>query len=178
MKQRGFTVIELLVVITVMAILLVLAVVNVRSTQIQARDEERHSDITNISTTFESFYTTTHNNRWKNTYPGTSDMSGEEVTKFLQNNLGQGSQHAPGVDTEGPASLVLAANTSQSPTGVSPAPTITTYVYQPLTSTNGLCSTYAAASACVKYNIFYKLEKATDECPAPSNICVVRSQRQ
>ena len=40
MKARGFTVVEILVVIIIMAILLTLAVVNVRSTQINARDAE------------------------------------------------------------------------------------------------------------------------------------------
>lgn len=178
MKQRGFTVIELLVVITVMAILLVLAVVNVRSTQLQARDDERHADTTNISTTLEAFYNTVHDGRWKNTYPGTTDMTSTYVRDYLKTNLGAGSQHAPGVNTTGPVSLVNATNTNQTTTGIAPQPTITTYVYQPLTAINGLCSIYAAEAGCVKFNIFYKLERPTDECPAPGNICVIRSKHQ
>jgi len=178
MKQRGFTVIELLVVIVVMAILLVLAVVNVRSTQVQARDDERHADTSNISTVLESFYSTTHGSQWRGTYPGTTDLSDTYVKQYLSNNLGQGSQHAPNVDTDDPSSITVATNATQTTNGVTPQPTISTYVYQPLTSTNTLCSAYAAAAGCTKYNIFYKLERPTDECPAPDNICVIRSKHQ
>lgn len=178
MKQRGFTVIELLVVIVVMAILLVLAVVNVRSTQVQARDDERHADISNISTVLESFYGTTHGGQWRGTYPGTTDLSDTYVKQYLSTNLGQGSQHAPGVSTDDPSSIIIATNTTQTTSGVTPQPTIATYVYQPLSPTNTLCTTYAAATGCAKYNIFYKLERPTDDCPAPDNICVIRSKHQ
>ncbi len=178
MKQRGFTVIELLVVIIIMAILLVLAVVNVRSTQVQARDAERHTDTENIATVLESFYNTTHNDQWRGTYPGTSDMAGPYVSEYLTSNLGQGSERAPGVGSEDPSSIVMATNNDQSLLGVRPIPTLTTYVYQPLDPTNILCPAYATSNGCIKFNIFYKLERPTDECPAPDNICVVRSKHQ
>ena len=178
MKQRGFTVTELLIVIVIMSILLILAVVNVRSTQVQARDNERHADVENISVVLDRFHKNTHNNRWRNTYPGTTNMMTPYITNYLRSNLGQGSQHAPGVDVNGPTSIVIATNNNQTTTGVRPLPTISTYVYQPLTPTNAVCTTYAATTPCIKYNLFYRLEKPTDDCPAPNNTCIARSQSQ
>lgn len=58
MVRRGFTIVELLIVIAIMGILLVLAVVNVRSTQITARDTERKGDVEAISLAMDNFYRT------------------------------------------------------------------------------------------------------------------------
>lgn len=57
-RQRGFTLIEILVVIVIMGILLLLSVVNLRSTQAQARDQERIADVANIARHFEGLYST------------------------------------------------------------------------------------------------------------------------
>lgn len=57
-RQRGFTLIEILVVIVIMGILLLLSVVNLRNTQAQARDQERISDVANIARHFEGLYST------------------------------------------------------------------------------------------------------------------------
>lgn len=177
MKQSGFTVIELTVVAVIMAILITLAVVNVRSTQTSARDTERHADTENIATALESFYTSTHGGAWTNTYPGYNDMvlTGT-IGNYLKTNTGDGSLRAPGLDLDYEWSVVVATNATQTTTGVSPAPTISTYVYQPLTASNARCATYQ--NRCTKFNIFYRLESPTDDCPAPQNICVVRSVRQ
>lgn len=177
MKQSGFTVIELTVVAVIMAILITLAVVNVRSTQTNARDTERHADTKNIATALESFYTSTHDGTWTNTYPGYSDMVRTgTIGTFLKTKTGDGSLQAPGLNVDYEWSVVVSTNTVQTTTGVLPSPTISTYVYQPLTANNTRCSTYQ--NGCTKFNIFYKLENPTDECPAPQNICMIRSVRQ
>lgn len=56
MKSRGFTIVELIVTITIMAILLTLGVVNLRSSQANARDAERKTDIESLATNLETFY--------------------------------------------------------------------------------------------------------------------------
>jgi prepilin-type N-terminal cleavage/methylation domain-containing protein len=181
MKQRGFTIVELLVVITVMAILLTLAVVNLSATQVQARDSERRMDVENIATALESFYNSFDGDQ-TNTYPSTvaALTASSAANKVLRENTGDGSLHAPGIDTNSAWSFVVATNSIQTTAGVLPAPTTATYVYQPLSqnaSAVSLC-TDSAGIGCTKFNIFYRLEKPTDECPAPSNICVLRSKRQ
>ena len=58
MKQYGFTVVELVITIAIMGILLTLAVVNVTSTQVNARDVERVSDVESIASHLETVYKT------------------------------------------------------------------------------------------------------------------------
>jgi len=58
MYRRGFSIIELLIVISIMGVLLTLAVVNMRGAQVNARDAERKNDIASIQAYLESFYNT------------------------------------------------------------------------------------------------------------------------
>lgn len=184
MNRRGFTVVELIIVITIMAILLILAVVNLRSSQVSARDDERRADTESIATTLETFYDTTYNGR-RGFYPGTTNLTGTSdtyVANFFSDHTTPAALHAPDVDINGPISIVAATNATQTTTGVTPQPTISTYVYQPLTADNRLCTNSNAAipldADCKKYNIFFKLENPSPDCPAPSNICMLRGKYQ
>lgn len=56
MTRRGFTIVELIITITIMGILLTLAVVNVNATQVSARDDQRKADVEAIANHLESFY--------------------------------------------------------------------------------------------------------------------------
>ena len=58
MKRRGFTIVELLIVITIMGTLLTLGVASLRASQISARDSERKTDIETIATQLENYYIT------------------------------------------------------------------------------------------------------------------------
>ena len=55
--NRGFTIIELVIVITIMAILLTLGVVNLRGSQANGRDAERKTDIETIAQHLETYFT-------------------------------------------------------------------------------------------------------------------------
>ena len=55
-RFRGFTVVELVVVMTIMAILLTLGFVSLNSSQVNARNTERKADIDAIATGLESRY--------------------------------------------------------------------------------------------------------------------------
>ena len=56
MLRRGFTVVEIIITITIMGILLTLAVVNLTASQVNGRDAERKGDIEALSTNLETFY--------------------------------------------------------------------------------------------------------------------------
>lgn len=175
MRSRGFTAVELLVVIIIMAILLMLAVVNVRSTQISARDNDRNVDVESIGLALESYYNADHSGYTK-TYPGTSDLvDGQDAMTYLKEHVHDNSLRAPGVNSGDPISLVRATN-NQGASGVTPAPTIKTYVYQPITNSGALCGSYQ--SPCRKFFIYYKLESATADCPASANVCTYMSKNQ
>lgn len=172
--MRGFSVVEILVVIIVMAILLTLAVVNVRSTQVNARDSERTVDVENIALTLERFHAANHSGGFSQTYPGTMDFSSAYVTKFINDNIHESSLRAPGVESDEPISLISATNNDTSPANVTPTLTLKTYIYQPLTANGDLCPTLD--SPCRRFNIYYRLERATSDCPAPTNICTYKSK--
>jgi len=56
MTRRGFTIVELIITITIMGILLTLAVVNVGSTQLKARDDKRVASVQAIGSYLDGFY--------------------------------------------------------------------------------------------------------------------------
>ncbi len=63
MNKKGFTLIELLVVIAIIGLLSTLAVVALGSAKVKARDSKRLSDLKQLQTALELFYTD------QNTYP-------------------------------------------------------------------------------------------------------------
>ncbi|HRJ06129.1 MAG TPA: type II secretion system protein [Candidatus Saccharibacteria bacterium] len=81
--NRGFTVVEILVTLVIMAILLTLGVVSMRSVQASARDQERQSDVETIARGLEQRYnrgnpvitaTTDPNEAKAGSYPGVNEM--------------------------------------------------------------------------------------------------------
>ncbi len=61
-KNKGFTLIELLVVIAIIGLLSTLAVVSLNNARIKARDARRQSDLKQIATAMELYYS--NNNRY------------------------------------------------------------------------------------------------------------------
>lgn len=157
--QRGFTLVELLIVIIVMSILLVLATVNLRSGQITARDQERKTDVENIARSLEATYTTYGSNGigvYPSLYLSDPARTEAEIKAVLQN-IDVKSLRAPGFTSTTTFSLTSATNTTETTTGVAPQPSITTYVYQPFQTDNvSLCTT--TLQQCRRFNLYYKLE--------------------
>lgn len=156
--RRGFTIVELLITITIMGILLVLGVVGISSTQVRARDDKRTADVQSIALHLESFYKTgSTGSTVLSRYP-TTDLatSAATMTSYLPD-IDTKSLTAPGAS--GPTSSFIAAtNAIQTVAGVAPQPTISQYVYQPILNTSLLCTGTTGTEDCRKFNIYYRLE--------------------
>lgn len=65
MKRKGFTLVELMIVITVIAILSTIAVVSFTRVQKQSRDTKRKGDVRSLATALQAYFTEV------NSYPAT-----------------------------------------------------------------------------------------------------------
>ncbi len=177
MKQsHGFTLTELLITMVALGILLTLGTVSLRGQMVNARDSQRASNVESIAIAFEDFYNTGwttdgYGAEARRTYPGTLAISAmspsinQELSEIL----------FPGIDTkiltapdeeEGTISLKPATNATQTTSGVSPQPTVSQYIYQPLTRNDNLCDGFLPTSGatpppsepCEKFNIFFRKE--------------------
>ena len=158
MTRRGFTVVELIITITIMGILLTLAVVNLNASQANARDAERRGDVEALALNIENYYNNQDPNLFMSggTYLGSSYLNDSEVKQFLPD-LDAKSTHAPGADVSGPISVTPATNSIATTSGVQPLPSKSNdvYVYQPLTASGALCVDPFIDGDCRKFNIYY-----------------------
>jgi prepilin-type N-terminal cleavage/methylation domain-containing protein len=157
MNRRGFTIVELIVVIAVMGILLILAVINLDSAQANGRDSERKTDIEAISAHLEVYYQSgTDGSTTLGDYPSTvlASSGAAYMTQTLRD-INTNSLMAPGI-ADPTQTFIPATNNTQTTAGVTPQPTINQYVYQPLQSDGTLCT--LEAQECHKYNLYYRLE--------------------
>lgn len=147
MYRRGFTIIELLIVISLMGILLVLGVANFRNTQANSRDSERAADISNIALNLESYYNSGNNGSIAiGSYPSIATLIGNESTIL------------PDLDAK---SLMAPSSTISSLSGATTGspiqnPSISQYIYQPISQDGTLCS--SASAICQKFVLYYKTE--------------------
>lgn len=170
MKMRGFTIIEVVITITIMGILLTLAIVNLQASEISSRDSERKGDVEVLATNLEAFYRTGNGTSpTVGRYPSTIIASGDEATLLATlRDLDIRAAIAPGA-TNAATTFISATNDTQTTSGVRPIPTATSYVYQPLQSNNTLCVN--ETQECRKFNIFYLTE-------ADNTVQVVTSKNQ
>lgn len=139
--QRGFTIVELAIVIVVIAILVGLTMGSTAGFQEQARDGERISDIDVIARTLESNYRTQAVATGA-TYPATS-VGAAGFNALITD---ADALKAPDKTT---SSIVIASS------NLAQEPPFDQYVYQPLNVDESLCTT----APCVKFKLYYRLEK-------------------
>lgn len=169
MIRRGFTVVELIIIITIMGILLVLAVVNVRSTQINARDNERKGDVEAIAMALENFY----RSGWDEDpagygrYPSYNFMTSgtEDRTLSILGDISSQNLIAPGASAI-TGSFIPSSTNSQTTTDNQP--TISQYIYQSIDNSGVRCT---GGNMCRKFNIYYRLE-------ADNTVYMVTSKNQ
>lgn len=163
MKRRGFTIVELVITITIMGILLALAVVNLNGTQLNARDAERKADVESIALNLESYYKNVNPEVFKSggTYPGTAYINAASIKEFLPD-LDMKNVYAPGQPEGGSISFTPATNAIETTNGVLPQPSVANdvYVYQALTKDGILCEDPMVTSTgdCRRFNIYYVKE--------------------
>lgn len=160
----GFTIIELIISITILTILTTLVVVRLSSTQAGGRDQERESDTQAIATGLEIYYQSGNpiNNITPGYYPGATQVDSASKTtppfnEFLDG-VSQASYEAPGLgaaESFGIGSLSTIGNNPDGSYDDEQAGTLletTPYLYQPLQRNNSLCTNY---TNCVKFNLYY-----------------------
>lgn len=162
--RRGFTIVELVIVLTIMGILLAVAVVNINASQVNARDSERKSDIEAIGFALEAYYSNEDSassgiyDMSGDSYPATINLSTDAHFKTAFPDIDPKSVRAPDVEVTSPRSLVPATNGTATTAGVLPQPTINSYVYQPLRKDGTLCTQITQKGDCRRFNLYYRLE--------------------
>lgn len=163
MKSRGFSIVELTVVIVIISILLVLGMVSFNNYQANARDKQREVRAENIARYIDSLYSSGSTNPTisKGTYPSTSLVTTTSAstsidqTKLLslfgKNGFDIGNLKSAGKDSYGFA----VDQTTAQPTSISPDQ----YIYQPITlSSTGLVACVDGTLQCRSFNLYYKTE--------------------
>lgn len=150
--RRGFTIIELTIVIAIMAILLVLGVVSFRGMQSAARDKEREADIQAIAAYLESLYPREIRDgstviKPAGSYPSLETLSNTSYQTLIFNDLEMNATRAP--ETGGAMSFTGA------PSGTV-APDKDHYIYEPLKLGAHRCLT--VGDECRSFVLHYKLE--------------------
>ncbi len=196
LRGRGFTIVELVVVMTIMAILLTLGVVSLTSSQMNARNTERQSDIEAIAKGLEARYnrdnySATASYIMRGAYPSVNELlhaEGQAVaTIYPTSTAAYLEQLLPGTRTANffPPGTSGAVTATFQPicTAANASPCTTTaaenaaqisavvnttaeYVYEPIDANNQICF----SAECVRYNLYYLLEgNATVQVRASSH---------
>ncbi len=133
-KQRGFTIVELLIVIVVIGILATLVIVTFTGIQQRARDTARKTDINAVNGHLAKFYTD----------------NGHFPLRANVNTAAWRTANMQGLDPESLKDPKGAAQT------LAAATSATEYGYAPTTSADGDCS--ADETTCAKYTLTATLE--------------------
>lgn len=152
-RRAGFTVVELIIVIVIMAILLILAVVNLGSSQVSARDDERKTDVANIARALEQFYTSGNDSSTSVGFYPLTNITADPPAPLPD--IDPRSVRSPGHDDSGSNLVLATTNADETVAGAAQQPTIDQYIYQPLDSSGNICTT---ESLCRRFYLYYRLE--------------------
>lgn len=137
-KQRGFTIVELLIVIVVIGILAALVVTTFTGIQQRARNTERQTDIKAIHGQIEAYYAQ------NGSYPAMAEIN--DATWRATNMKGLDEEALQ--DPKGTSAALVATATD------------TAYGYAPLGTGGAACTT--AANDCVSYTLRAEYEGSDD----------------
>jgi len=164
--RQGFTIIELAVVLTIMAILLVLGVSGYSSSQANARDSERKATANNIAQALERYY------RSGNTAGGTTYPAGNYPDSSIASNSSFLASILPGLDrnsfnysfnTSAPSSFFVVFTADNPPlqtvsSGVSTTSTTSNVVYQPVAWNGSAWIPCTVGLECRRFMLYYRTE--------------------
>lgn len=140
--QKGFTIVELLIVIVVIGILAALVLNTFNGVQKRARDSDRQNDMTQLATQLEVYYNDNGH------YPTIANLQDSAASGWVKTNL-------KGLDLN---ALVVSGQTSNSITNTA-TPTTNQYGYQPYQSNGTTLCTATDGSDCVKFKLFWQKEQ-------------------
>lgn len=143
----GFSIIELLIVMAVIAILSGLTIGIVNSYRFSGRDAERVSDAESIARSFEISYLRDATASGPS-YPTTQKATTTSGYSSLFKGQSLDATKAPGTNVA--TSIVAATSTTQPQ-----APTKDQYIYLPFTANGTLCN---GSALCVRFLLYYRLE--------------------
>lgn len=129
-NKKGFTIVELLIVIVVIGILALLVVTTYGGIQSKARDTKRTSDIGTIQTQLEAFFSQS------GYYPSNADMNGAAWLSTNMKSLDTGALADPSNTASKAVALVAASKT---------------YAYAPLNAGGTSCE--ANDTTCASYTL-------------------------
>lgn len=147
-RSAGFSVVEIIIVITIIGILAGLVFATVSSYQYSGEDNERHSDVESLARAFETYYNNSIGPAGA-TYPSTVTATNTTNYPILLRGHGLEIAQAPGGKSA--TSLTAAINLD-----VPQSPTHQQYIYQPFTNNGALC-TNSDANPCVRFTLYYRL---------------------
>ncbi|HRC27960.1 MAG TPA: prepilin-type N-terminal cleavage/methylation domain-containing protein [Candidatus Saccharimonas sp.] len=174
-RHRGFTIVEVVIVMVIMAILLTLTVVNLVSSQVNGRDAERKADADAIARGIEARYrqgntfVTAPSYISAGSYPSVNEIQhilGQSVAGFSPAQITGGyltdvlsgtsirNFTAPGQTTTSFAPLCTASCQPAETVAVTATTTMNTYYYEPIDSAGNICIN----TACARFNLYYRLE--------------------
>lgn len=130
-NSKGFTIVELLIVIVVIGILALLVVTTYSGIQQKARNSKRQVDIKSLQTQLEGFYSS------NGYYPSLTNMNSSSFLSTSMKSLDQGALTDP-------------SNATQSKTLLA-APAAKSYAYAVTTSTGTSCE--SDATTCAGYTL-------------------------
>lgn len=145
--QKGFTIIELLIVIAIIAILALLVLNNFQGAQAKARDQQRTTDINNVHSKLEEFYN--ENNYYPSTLVATQ-LGGIDEGSLKDPQGGD----APAASTVADAT---AADAAAGPTGDTVGSAGYSYIAYPSGCTNN----------CTGYRLKAFIERPSTTTPNP-----------
>ena len=161
-NQKGFTIVELLIVIVVIGILAALVLNAFSGVQAKARDTKRQTDIRAISSQLEAWYngggngSYPLNNALTDSYAQTN-FPGFDINAFRPPNVASNAMTTGTAVTGGTYS---GTSITTWPTGTTPAPTTTTYVYAPFNVAAG-AATACSSGTCTHFILSYYNESTS-----------------
>lgn len=192
-KRAGFTIVEIVIVMVIMAVLLTLGVVGLAATQVNGRDAKRKADVEAIARGLEGRFKlgnpkVTSPTLAPGTYPATaeflhslgltqSSLTPDTIPGGYVSDLYPGTTNSNFTSPKSSGVNVSLINFFCIANGAAENMTTITgcinsnpdaYYYESINANGDICN---GTEACVRYNLYYKLEK-------DGSIVTVRSERQ